>query len=96
MHASSQFERFRFLLAGVVAYSNDVDLFVLSSCFPLIRFFCLFHGGVEKVARSDVNTVVVTNDLMRDHRNFFPGTREFVRWQRSSLVSFSFAWQNEG
>ncbi|CAM9130880.1 unnamed protein product, partial [Hapterophycus canaliculatus] len=48
------------------------------------------------VARSDVNTVVVTNDLMRDHRNFFPSTREFVRWKRSHLVSFSFGWEKDG
>ncbi|CAM9856181.1 unnamed protein product [Scytosiphon promiscuus] len=48
------------------------------------------------VARSDVDTVVVTNDLMRDHRDFFPGTREFVRWKRSHLVSFAFGWQKDG
>lgn len=49
-----------------------------------------------QIARDDVNTVVVTNDLMRDHRNFFPGTREFVRWKRSHMVSFSFEWDNGG
>ncbi|CAM9659616.1 unnamed protein product [Ectocarpus sp. 4 AP-2014] len=48
------------------------------------------------VARDDVNTLVLTNDLMRDHRNFFPGTREFVRWKRSHLVSFSFRWEKDG
>lgn len=46
---------------------------------------------LPQVARDDVNTVVVTNDLMRDHRSFFPGTREFVRWKRSHHVSFAFA-----
>lgn len=68
--------------------SHDARLALLSPSFSAV--------WGSQVARDDVNTLVVTNDLMRDHRNFFPGTREFVRWKRSHLVSFSFRWEKDG
>lgn len=48
------------------------------------------------MAHDDVSTVVLTNDTMRDHKNFMPSERHFRRWKQGHMVRFSFTWGPDG